>query len=121
MSTARLNRRDGMPGNIVTKQTCLLTVRDSIISQKMPEILSEPHFLHGDPQLLKYASSLSPNEEAHSSYVIIEPYTGTPLSGEKKTQLNLYLERQPVELLSNVSEGYFPLMWCSNVRKYCDT
>ncbi|KAK1135190.1 hypothetical protein K0M31_007961 [Melipona bicolor] len=82
--------------------------------QKMPVILSEPHFLHGDPQLLKYAGGLSPNEETHATYIIIEPYTGTPLSGQKKTQLNLYLERQPVELLSNVSEGYFPLMWCEN-------
>ena len=86
----------------------------------MPVVFSEPHFLHGDPQLLKYAAGLSPDEEAHSTYIIIEPYTGTPLSGQKRSQLSLYLERQPVELLSNVSEGYFPLMWCENVRKYIE-
>ncbi|XP_071864324.1 sensory neuron membrane protein 2, partial [Bombus fervidus] len=86
--------------------------------QKLPVILSEPHFLHGDPQLLKYARGLNPDESLHETYIIIEPYTGTPLSGQKRTQINLYLEKQSVELLSNVSEGYFPLMWCENVRSF---
>ncbi|OAD59694.1 Sensory neuron membrane protein 2 [Eufriesea mexicana] len=82
--------------------------------QGVPVILSEPHFLHGDPQLLTYAQGLSPDESVHGTYIVIEPYTGTPLSGEKKTQLNLELKKQPVKLLSNVSEGFFPLMWCGN-------
>lgn len=82
----------------------------------MPIILSEPHFLHADPEVLNYARGLVPNEDLHKTYIVIEPYTGTPLSGQKKTQLNLKLTRQPVELLSNVSEGYFPIMWCENVR-----
>ncbi|XP_043580137.1 lysosome membrane protein 2-like [Bombus pyrosoma] len=93
-------------------------IRDLILLQKLPVILSEPHFLHGDPQLLKYARGLNPDERLHETYIIIEPYTGTPLSGQKRTQINLYLEKQPVELLSNVSEGYFPLMWCENVRSF---
>ncbi|XP_033178732.1 sensory neuron membrane protein 2-like [Bombus impatiens] len=82
--------------------------------QKLPVILSEPHFLHGDPQLLKYAGGLNPDDRLHETYIIIEPYTGTPLSGQKRMQLNLYLGKQSVELLSNVSEGYFPLIWCGN-------
>lgn len=84
--------------------------------QKIPIIMSEPHFLHGDPQLLMYARGLNPNEDEHETFIVIEPYTGTPLSGQKKIQLNLKLERQPVDLLSNISEGYFPLLWCANVR-----
>nr|XP_034187807.1 sensory neuron membrane protein 2-like [Osmia lignaria] len=84
--------------------------------QKVPIILSEPHFLHADPEVLNYARGLVPNKDLHKTYIVIEPYTGTPLSGQKKTQLNLKLTRQPVELLSNVSEGYFPIMWCENVR-----
>lgn len=76
--------------------------------------MSEPHFLHGDPQLLMYALGLNPSEDLHETFIVIEPYTGTPLSGQKKIQLNLKLERQPVDLLSNISEGYFPLLWCAN-------
>ncbi|XP_076544714.1 sensory neuron membrane protein 2 [Osmia lignaria lignaria] len=85
--------------------------------QKVPIILSEPHFLHADPEVLNYARGLVPNKDLHKTYIVIEPYTGTPLSGQKKTQLNLKLTRQPVELLSNVSEGYFPIMWCENFFK----
>ncbi|CAL7943890.1 unnamed protein product [Xylocopa violacea] len=84
--------------------------------QKMPGILSEPHFLHADPSLLTYAEGLYPNESLHETYIVIEPYTGAPLSGSKKIQVNLKLEKLPVKLLSNVSEGYFPIVWCANVR-----
>ncbi|PBC30417.1 Platelet glycoprotein [Apis cerana cerana] len=89
----------------------LIDVTDCL---KIPIIMSEPHFLHGDPQLLMYARGLNPNEDEHETFIVIEPYTGTPLSGQKKIQLNLKLERQPVDLLSNISEGYFPLLWCAN-------
>ncbi|XP_031773054.1 sensory neuron membrane protein 2-like [Apis florea] len=91
----------------------LIDVSDCL---KVPIIMSEPHFLHGDPRLLMYARGLNPDEDLHETFIVIEPYTGTPLSGQKKIQLNLKLERQPVDLLSNISEGYFPLMWCANVR-----
>ncbi|XP_031365828.1 sensory neuron membrane protein 2-like isoform X2 [Apis dorsata] len=95
-----------LPQGLIDVSNCL----------KVPIIISEPHFLHGDPQLLMYAHGLNPDKDLHETFVVIEPYTGTPLSGQKKIQLNLKLERQPVNLLSNISEGYFPLLWCSNVR-----
>ncbi|XP_017796760.1 PREDICTED: sensory neuron membrane protein 2-like isoform X2 [Habropoda laboriosa] len=82
--------------------------------QKVPIIFSEPHFLHADPELLTYARGLRPNKRIHETYIIIEPNTGTPLSGSKKMQLNLKLTKQRVDLLSNVSEGYFPMLWCEN-------
>ncbi|XP_076379021.1 sensory neuron membrane protein 2 [Megalopta genalis] len=82
--------------------------------QKAPLIVSEPHFLHGDPKLLAYAGGLKPVEELHSMYVVIEPYTGFPLEGVKKSQLNVELIKQPLDLLANVSEGTFPLVWFSS-------
>ncbi|XP_078045116.1 sensory neuron membrane protein 2 [Augochlora pura] len=87
---------------------------DASECQKAPIIFSEPHFLHGDPNLLKYAHGLKPDEKLHSTYIVIEPYTGFPLQGDKKSQLNVKLARQPVDLLANVSEGIFPLLWCSS-------
>ncbi|XP_017881163.2 LOW QUALITY PROTEIN: sensory neuron membrane protein 2-like [Ceratina calcarata] len=86
--------------------------------QKVPAILSEPHFLHGDPELLMYAHGLQPDENLHATYITIEPLTGTPLFGTKKSQVNLELTKQPVKLLSNVSEGFFPIVWCENVDFY---
>ncbi|XP_076390158.1 sensory neuron membrane protein 2 isoform X2 [Megachile rotundata] len=90
---------------------------DAYQCQKVPVFVSEPHFLHGDPELLNYARGLTPNEVLHKTYVVIEPYTGIPLAGEKKTQLNLKLARRPVNLLANISEGYFPLLWFENGNK----
>ncbi|XP_076238918.1 sensory neuron membrane protein 2 [Calliopsis andreniformis] len=83
--------------------------------QKVPLITSEPHFLHADPSLLSYARGLKPIEKLHQTYIVIEPVTGTPLDGNKKIQLNLRLSQQPVKLLSNVSEGIFPIIWIGNV------
>ncbi|KAG7213065.1 hypothetical protein KM043_002396 [Ampulex compressa] len=80
--------------------------------QKVPVIFSEPHFLNGDPELLEYARGLQPDKERHLTYIVIEPITGMPLAGFKRMQLNLRLSKQPLESLSNVSEGYFPLIWC---------
>lgn len=110
-----VDRRDGMSGNFTLKlEGSGLNLMPCGL-QEAPIIMSEPHFLHGDPELLSYARGLKPDENRHSTFIVIEPVTGAPLSGEKKIQLNLRLSRQPVELLSNVSEGFFPLMWCENV------
>ncbi|CAK9829909.1 Sensory neuron membrane protein 2 [Anthophora retusa] len=87
---------------------------DVSVCQNVPAIISEPHFLHGDPELLTYARGLKPDERIHQTFINIEPHTGTPLSGTKKMQVNLKLMKQPVDLLSNVSEGYFPILWCEN-------
>ncbi|KZC04991.1 Sensory neuron membrane protein 2 [Dufourea novaeangliae] len=95
------------------KVECLpLGLVDLSKCQEAPVIFSEPHFLHGDVELLTYARGLKPVENLHSTYIVIEPHTGVPLSGAKKSQLNMKLTKQPVDLLSNVSEGYFPLVWC---------
>lgn len=77
---------------------------------------SEPHFLHGDPELLKFASNLNPKEELHSNFISIEPYSGAPLAGSKKMQINVKLFKSPiVTMLANVSEGYFPVFWVEEV------
>ncbi|XP_076296400.1 sensory neuron membrane protein 2 isoform X2 [Lasioglossum baleicum] len=89
-------------------------LHDTSECQKVPIIVSEPHFLHADPNLLTYARGLKPNVKLHSTYVIIEPTTGFPLGGRKSSQLNVKLSRHPVDLLANVSEGIFPLLWCSS-------
>lgn len=78
--------------------------------------------MHGDPKLVSYVHGVKPDEKLHGTFVVIEPLSGIPISGEKKVQINVKLTQQPVELLSNVSEGFFPILWCKSVRKnYCNT
>ncbi|XP_043267329.1 sensory neuron membrane protein 2-like isoform X2 [Venturia canescens] len=77
-----------------------------------PIFYSEPHFMHGDPALLEYAKGLRPDPSLHATFVTIEPLSGIPLSGSKKSQLNVKVIQSPVvEILSNVTEGYFPILW----------
>ncbi|XP_054003933.1 sensory neuron membrane protein 2-like isoform X1 [Hylaeus anthracinus] len=87
---------------------------DTSECQKLPVVSSEPHFLHGDPELLTYARGLKPDKDLHETFIIIEHVSGAPISGNKASQVNLKLTRQPVELLANVSEGYFPILWCKS-------
>ncbi|XP_035743530.1 sensory neuron membrane protein 2-like [Vespa mandarinia] len=82
---------------------------------KLPALLSEPHFLHADPKILDYVPDLNPNEEFHSSSVLIDTLTGKPFHGHKKMQINMKISPYPIELLANVTEGYFPIIWISEV------
>ncbi|KAF7392763.1 hypothetical protein HZH66_008596 [Vespula vulgaris] len=80
---------------------------------KVPMLLSEPHFLHADPKILNYVPDLNPQEEIHSSSILIDTLTGKPVYGYKKMQINMKISPQPIELLANVTEGYFPIIWIS--------
>ncbi|XP_074103310.1 sensory neuron membrane protein 2 [Cotesia typhae] len=96
---------------------CLETgLMDIIKCQDVPVIFSEPHFLHADPILLEYARGLNPNQAEHATYITIEPLSGAPLDGAKKLQLNVKVIPLPgITLLSNVSAGYFPILWAEEV------
>ncbi|XP_034950705.1 sensory neuron membrane protein 2-like [Chelonus insularis] len=84
--------------------------------QDAEAIYSEPHFLHGDPDLLDYAKGLTPNIEAHATYIVIEPLTGAPLSGSKKLQLSVRIApNTAVTVLSNLTEGFCPFLWAEEV------
>ncbi|XP_044598846.1 sensory neuron membrane protein 2-like isoform X5 [Cotesia glomerata] len=97
---------------------CLETgLMDIIKCQDVPVIFSEPHFLHADPILLEYARGLKPNPVDHATYITIEPLSGAPLSGAKKLQLNVKVTPLPgITLLSNVSTGYFPILWAEETK-----
>ncbi|XP_043254647.1 sensory neuron membrane protein 2-like [Colletes gigas] len=103
------NEAQCLPQGLIDESQC----------QMLPVIFSEPHFLHGDPQLLDYARGLKPDKKLHETYIAIEPLTGTPISGQKSTQINMKLTKQPVKLLANVNEGYFPILWCKSVMIFC--
>ena len=58
-----------------------------------PTYVSQPHFYLADPSLLDQFhpdSDLVPNEQQHSSYLILHPETGTPLEIVLRTQINAF-------------------------------
>uniref|UniRef100_A0AAR5QC97 Sensory neuron membrane protein 2 n=1 Tax=Dendroctonus ponderosae TaxID=77166 RepID=A0AAR5QC97_DENPD len=92
-----------------------------------PVLISQPHFLHADVKYIRAVSGLSPDEDKHDIYLLLEPNTGTPLEGRKRVQMNSVLRRQP--LLSmitppNMYEAVVPILWLDEgftlPQKYLD-
>ncbi|KAK0170988.1 hypothetical protein PV328_008761 [Microctonus aethiopoides] len=106
------------PINSKKIKQCLITgLMDITKCQEAPAIFSEPHFLHGDKSLLEFAQGLKPNPHVHSTYITLNPLSGVPLSGSRKMQLNMQLKPIPaIKLLSNVSEGFFPMLWAEEAN-----
>ncbi|KAG5899426.1 hypothetical protein JTB14_033618 [Gonioctena quinquepunctata] len=79
----------------------------------LPITLSQPHFLNGDPELLKTVNGLSPTEEAHASVAKIQPDLGIPLHGSTlKIQVNLAVGETKFNTKTKPFNGLtLPLMW----------
>ncbi|XP_048487989.1 scavenger receptor class B member 1-like isoform X2 [Plutella xylostella] len=78
-----------------------------------PMVISYPHFYTGEPARDRYVTGLQPNRDKHSSYVIVEPLTGTPFRSVARMQSNLRIHD-----LSGFSSEYdkfsnliLPLFW----------
>ncbi|KAL8605528.1 hypothetical protein ACOMHN_031465 [Nucella lapillus] len=63
----------------------------SVCKAGAPVILSLPHFLDGDPDVLDRVIGMKPNRSAHQSVIDIEPMTGVVMNAAKRLQLNAYL------------------------------
>jgi len=90
--------------------------RDGIISlegcQGVPVIMSTPHFLDGDPQLVENIDGIDPVRELHQTYLHLEPLSGAPMQAHKRIQISLpLLQSQRFDMLNNVKESVFPLAW----------
>jgi scavenger receptor class B, member 1 len=76
-----------------------------------PILISYPHFMEGDQQLLQHFDGLNPNESLHSSFAYIHPRLSVPFFGVSRMQLNIkvnrfgkYFEKIPDEII-------LPLVW----------
>jgi hypothetical protein len=54
----------------------------------IPVFISFPHFYQADPRLVTAVKGLSPNPDAHASYLWMEPQTGLLVSAKKRLQVN---------------------------------
>ncbi|XP_030764313.1 scavenger receptor class B member 1-like [Sitophilus oryzae] len=78
-----------------------------------PLVMSFPHFLYGDDVIRTYVDGMNPNEEAHGSFVLIEPKTGIPLEGKARSQINLKMNnmRGFTSSIEKFSNTVVPLVW----------
>ncbi|KAI4470891.1 scavenger receptor class b type-1 sr-b1 [Holotrichia oblita] len=99
------NEQQCLPDGFFDLQPCL----------GAPIIASFPHFLHGDANYSSTVIGLNPDKESHETYAIIEPTTGTPLSGYKRIQFNAMLK--PIEgvNVTQVRNAMVPILWVEEV------
>ncbi|XP_054721592.1 lysosome membrane protein 2-like [Uloborus diversus] len=71
-----------------------------------------PHFYQGHPYVVERIDGLSPNREAHETYVDIEPTTGLVLRASRKLQMNFILDKfAEFEQTKNAPLSVVPLIW----------
>lgn len=79
----------------------------------VPIAASFPHFLFGDKVLDEYVTGLTPNENLHESYAIVEPITGVPLEQVARSQSNVVVRnmRGFAERVQMFSDTVIPMFW----------
>ncbi|XP_055892854.1 lysosome membrane protein 2-like [Biomphalaria glabrata] len=97
-----------LPSGLLNLTTCQKPVNGFTI----PIIMSLPHFLSADPEVSSSVLGLQPSEQEHSIYMDIEPWTGLVLQGEKKIQINIFIQQNPVlQQTAGIRTLYFPIFW----------
>ncbi|XP_028032110.1 sensory neuron membrane protein 1 [Bombyx mandarina] len=79
---------------------------------KAPMFVSMPHYLEGDPELLKNVKGLNPNAKEHGIEIDFEPISGTPMVAKQRIQFNIQLlKSEKMELLKDLPGTIVPLFW----------
>lgn len=88
-----------------------------------PIYVSHPHFYLADTAFLDQFhpdSDLNPNVEQHSSYLILNPETGTSLEIGIRTQINVLIRPFfgfPIEMFADTTPTFYPAIWIETITK----
>ncbi|KAJ8706302.1 hypothetical protein PYW08_010928 [Mythimna loreyi] len=78
-----------------------------------PMAVSYPHFYAGGVPKDHFVTGLKPDRLKHNSYVVLEPYTGTPFEAVARMQSNLRIHDLTGfdDKFKKVSNNIIPLFW----------
>lgn len=77
-----------------------------------PIITSYPHMLWAEERYRDSVEGLSPDEDKHSSFISMEPTTGTLMQGRKRIQFNMVLRKiDAIRLTRNLKSSMLPILW----------
>ncbi|CAF3777396.1 unnamed protein product [Rotaria sordida] len=80
--------------------------------QGAPIIISLPHFLYAAERYKSRIDGLIPNADIHRTVLQIEPYTGFVLNAQKRLQLNILIQYDPLfDDLKNLHDLILPALW----------
>ncbi|XP_023020315.1 scavenger receptor class B member 1 [Leptinotarsa decemlineata] len=92
----------------------------------LPIVLSQPHFLNGDPAVINSFNGIDPIEEKHGSIAKIQPDVGIPMDGSMlRIQVNLGVSQTRFNSKTRPFNGLtLPLLWielgCTKLPSFVD-
>ncbi|XP_055891427.1 lysosome membrane protein 2-like isoform X2 [Biomphalaria glabrata] len=99
---------DCLPTGLLNSTTC----QEPVDGFPLPIIVSFPHFLYADPDVINSFIGLQPNEDEHQTLIDIEPWTGLVLQAAKRLQINIFIEQVPyIKQTDGIRKLYFPVFW----------
>ncbi|PAV83590.1 hypothetical protein WR25_14752 isoform A [Diploscapter pachys] len=85
-----------------------------------PIMLSKPHFYQAEPVVSRFVPRFKPNYDADETMLDLEPYTGTVLAAQKRSQINVLVNQLVhINAYKVLRPGAYPLVW-SNESFYMD-
>ena len=88
------------------------TIQLSACECGAPILMSTPHFLGGSGNLANMTEGLEPDMERHSTFVDLEPNTGSVLRLHKRTQYNIDLTSDRIfRHFPSVPDIVYPILW----------
>lgn len=88
-------------------------------STDQPIVVSFPHFSSRPSNLADKLEGIAPNREKHSSYIVLEPTLGVPLTQRAVSQSNIKtgnLRRFKTDI-AKFSDMVIPMFWLEYVRR----
>lgn len=84
----------------------------SVCKSGAPVVISNPHFLQADKQIIDAVIGIHPNIKEHQTILDVDPLTGVVMNAEKKLQLNAFLQKvDNFRSTENIKDTIFPIMW----------
>ncbi|CAF2310413.1 unnamed protein product [Rotaria sp. Silwood2] len=80
--------------------------------QGAPIFISLPHLLYAADKYTKNVYGIAPDPNIHRTVLEVEPHTGLVLSAQKRLQINVFLQPEPlIDDLKRISEVILPAIW----------
>ncbi|XP_067663912.1 scavenger receptor class B member 1-like isoform X1 [Haliotis asinina] len=75
-------------------------------------IMSYPHFLGGDPEVINGVSGLHPDPMHHASFLDLEPTSGVPMEVAIRLQIGVYVSNfSKIRQLEHTTSYFHPIFW----------
>ncbi|TXT67626.1 MAG: hypothetical protein BAJALOKI1v1_40029 [Promethearchaeota archaeon] len=76
----------------------------------VPVLVSKPHFLDADPQVVASINGTHPDRMAHDTFIDIEPISGVTMHARERIQVNFNLTSEEY-FTSDINTTTMPIVW----------